>query len=97
MNIGNPDEMTVRELADVVLELTGSRSRIEVRPLPQDDPQVRRPMIDRAREVLGWEPRVSLREGLGKTIEYFQQLEAAEHAPSGSGPEAGRVEKSGTA
>jgi dTDP-glucose 4,6-dehydratase len=97
MNIGNPDEMTVRELADVVLELTGSRSRIEVRPLPQDDPQVRRPMIDRAREVLGWEPRVSLREGLGKTIEYFRELEAAERAPSGSGAAAGRVEKSGTA
>jgi dTDP-glucose 4,6-dehydratase len=97
MNIGNPDEMTVRELADVVLELTGSRSRIEVRPLPQDDPQVRRPMIDRAREVLGWEPRVSLREGLGKTIEYFRELEAAERAPSRSGAAAGRVEKSGTA
>jgi dTDP-glucose 4,6-dehydratase len=97
MNIGNPDEMTVRELADVVLELTGSRSRIEVRPLPQDDPQVRRPMIDRAREVLGWEPRVSLREGLGKTIEYFRELEAAERASSGSGAAAGRVEKSGTA
>jgi dTDP-glucose 4,6-dehydratase len=97
MNIGNPDEMTVRELADVVLELTGSRSRIEVRPLPQDDPQVRRPMIDRAREVLGWEPRVSLREGLGKTIEYFRELEAAERAPSGLGAAAGRVEKSGTA
>ena len=97
MNIGNPDEMTVRELADVVLELTGSQSRIEMRPLPQDDPQVRRPMIDRAREVLGWEPRVSLREGLGKTIEYFRELEAAERAPSGSGAAAGRAEKSGTA
>ena len=96
MNIGNPDEMTVRELADVVLELTGSGSRIEIRPLPQDDPQVRRPMIDRAREVLGWEPRVPLREGLQKTIEYFRELDAAHSPPSGS-ESPGRVEKSGTA
>ena len=96
MNIGNPDEMTVRELADVVLELTGSRSRIELRPLPQDDPQVRRPMIDRAREELGWEPRVPLREGLRKTIEYFRELDSAHRAPSGSGSPS-RVEKSGTA
>jgi dTDP-glucose 4,6-dehydratase len=95
MNIGNPDEMTVRELADVVLELTGSGSRIEVRPLPQDDPQVRRPMIDRAREVLGWEPRVSLRDGLRTTIEYFRSLEAASGALSAES--AASVEKSGTA
>jgi dTDP-glucose 4,6-dehydratase len=74
MNIGNPDEMTVLELAEIVLELTGSTGGIETRPLPQDDPQVRRPMIDRAREVLGWTPRVSLRVGLEKTIDYFRQL-----------------------
>jgi dTDP-glucose 4,6-dehydratase len=95
MNIGNPDEMTVRELADVVLELTGSRSRIEVRPLPQDDPQVRRPMIDRAREVLGWEPRVPLRDGLRTTIEYFRGLDATPGAPSAGS--AARVEGFGTA
>ncbi|HET9333259.1 MAG TPA: UDP-glucuronic acid decarboxylase family protein [Gemmatimonadota bacterium] len=95
MNIGNPDEMTVRQLADVILELTGSGSRIEIRPLPQDDPQVRRPMIDRAREVLGWQPRVPLREGLRKTIEYFRELDTAHRAPSGAGSR-GRVEKSGT-
>jgi dTDP-glucose 4,6-dehydratase len=78
MNIGNPDEMTVMELARLVLELTGSESRIEARSLPQDDPQVRRPMIDRARETLGWSPKVALAEGLEKTIEYFRQLRSAE-------------------
>jgi dTDP-glucose 4,6-dehydratase len=77
MNIGNPDEMTVLELARLVLELTGSSSRIESRPLPQDDPQVRRPMIDRARETLGWSPTVELAEGLERTIEYFRQLRSA--------------------
>ena len=74
MNIGNPDEMTVRELADLVHDLTGSPSRQESRPLPQDDPRVRRPMIDLARRVLGWEPRVGLREGLSATIDYFREL-----------------------
>jgi dTDP-glucose 4,6-dehydratase len=88
MNIGNPDEMTVMELARLVLELTGSSSGIETRPLPQDDPQVRRPMIERAREVLGWEPRTSLAEGLGSTIRYFRQLarsELARPAPTPAG------------
>ena len=75
MNIGNPHEMTVRELADVVIELTGSSSSVEQRPLPLDDPQVRRPDITLARRVLGWEPDVSLREGLGRTIDYFRALE----------------------
>jgi dTDP-glucose 4,6-dehydratase len=88
MNIGNPEEMTVMQLARLVLELTGSSSDIETRPLPQDDPQVRRPMIERAREVLGWEPRISLAEGLGSTIRYFRQLEKSElagTAPSSAG------------
>jgi len=74
MNIGNPDEMTVMQLARLVLELTGASSGIELRALPQDDPKVRRPLIDRAREVLGWEPRTSLAAGLASTIEYFRQL-----------------------
>jgi nucleoside-diphosphate-sugar epimerase len=74
MNIGNPDEMTVMQLARLVLELTGASSGIEIRALPQDDPKVRRPLIDRAREVLGWEPRTSLADGLASTIEYFRQL-----------------------
>lgn len=83
MNIGNPDEMTVMELAEIVIELTGSSSLIESRPLPQDDPQVRRPLIDRAGAVLGWEPRVSLREGLEKTIAYFESLgETGREAPT---------------
>ena len=82
MNIGNPEEMTVMDLAEIVLDITGSASPIETRPLPQDDPQVRRPLIDRAREILGWEPRVSLREGLERTIEYFEALgEAGREAP----------------
>jgi dTDP-glucose 4,6-dehydratase len=88
MNIGNPDEMTVMQLARLVLELTGASSGIETRPLPQDDPQVRRPMIERAREVLGWEPRTSLAEGLGSTIQYFRQLaesELARPAPTPAG------------
>jgi dTDP-glucose 4,6-dehydratase len=71
-NIGNPDEFTVRELADMVLDLTGSRSPIECRPLPIDDPRVRQPDITRARMKLGWEPRVPLREGLKLTIDWFK-------------------------
>jgi dTDP-glucose 4,6-dehydratase len=71
-NIGNPNEFTVRQLADVVLELTGSRSRIEARPLPVDDPKVRKPDITRARTTLGWEPKIELREGVRRTVEYFR-------------------------
>jgi dTDP-glucose 4,6-dehydratase len=73
-NIGNPDEYTVRQLAEVVLEVTGSTSRVEFRPLPEDDPKVRRPDITRARTMLGWEPRVPLREGVTRTVEYFRTL-----------------------
>jgi dTDP-glucose 4,6-dehydratase len=75
-NIGNPDEFTVRELADIVLEETGSSSPIVSLPLPADDPKVRRPDIAVARAVLGWEPRVTLREGIRRTLPYFRaQLE----------------------
>jgi dTDP-glucose 4,6-dehydratase len=73
-NIGNPVEFTVRELADLVLELTGSSSEIVSEPLPTDDPKVRQPDITKARSTLGWEPRVPLREGLARTIEYFREL-----------------------
>ncbi len=73
-NVGNPDEYTVRQLAEVVLELSGSRSRVEYRPLPEDDPKVRRPDITRARRILDWEPRVGLREGVARTVEYFRGL-----------------------
>jgi dTDP-glucose 4,6-dehydratase len=72
VNIGNPNEFTVRQLADMVLEATGSKSRIEVHPLPTDDPKVRQPDITRARTLLGWEPRIQVRDGLARTIEYFR-------------------------
>ena len=74
VNIGNPNEFTIRQLADLVVELTGSASPIISHPLPADDPKVRKPDITRARELLGWEPTVQLREGLGRTIEYFRGL-----------------------
>jgi dTDP-glucose 4,6-dehydratase len=76
VNIGNPVEYTVRQLAEVVLELTGARVPIEMKPLPVDDPKVRRPDITRARAILGWEPTVQLRDGVARTIEYFRSLGA---------------------
>lgn len=78
-NVGNPDEFTVRELADLVLELTGSTSPIVSRPLPVDDPKVRRPDITRAREKLGWSPKIPLREGLQRTIEWFRSRVPTSH------------------
>lgn len=74
INIGNPVETTVLELAERVLKLTGSRSRIEFKPLPVDDPMQRCPDISRARSLLDWQPRVPLDEGLGRTIRYFQEV-----------------------
>jgi UDP-glucuronate decarboxylase len=74
INIGNPDEFTIRELAEAVIELTGSTSRIVARPLPQDDPRQRQPDITKARELLGWTPTIKLREGLKRTIAYFEDL-----------------------
>ena len=74
VNIGNPNEFTIAELADVVLELTGSSSTIERHPLPTDDPTQRKPDITRARELLGWEPKVQLREGVERTIDYFKTI-----------------------
>ena len=73
VNLGNPYEMTVLDFAKKVIELTGSKSSIIFRPLPQDDPQVRQPDISRAKEILGWEPKVRLDEGLTKTIQYFRE------------------------
>ncbi|MBV9076252.1 MAG: SDR family oxidoreductase [Methylobacteriaceae bacterium] len=73
INIGNPDEFTIRELADAVIRLTGSRSRIVHRPLPHDDPRQRRPDISKAWEALGWRPTVRLEEGLKRTIAYFDR------------------------
>jgi dTDP-glucose 4,6-dehydratase len=77
VNIGNPNEMTILEFARHIQQLTGSRSGIMFQPLPQDDPRQRRPDISKARELLGWEPVVSLDEGLKETIAYFQNLPAA--------------------
>jgi UDP-glucuronate decarboxylase len=75
MNLGNPDEFTIRELADKIIEMTGSKSKIVNLPLPQDDPVQRKPDISFAREMLdGWVPSVTLEEGLGKTIEYFEKV-----------------------
>src|SRR3954465_9161628 len=73
VNIGNPGEFTIRQLAEIVIEMTGSRSEIVQMPLPQDDPAQRRPDITKARELLGWEPSVPLREGLAQTIAYFEK------------------------
>jgi len=74
MNIGNPGESTVLEVAELVLKLTGSRSRLEFRPLPTDDPRQRCPDITRARTTLGWEPAIPLEEGLRRTIPYFREV-----------------------
>ncbi|MCM2256161.1 MAG: SDR family oxidoreductase [Vicinamibacteria bacterium] len=73
VNIGNPNEMTIRQLAETIITITGSKSRIVSRPLPADDPKVRQPDITRARTILGWEPKVSLHEGLTPTIAYFRE------------------------
>jgi len=74
INIGNPTEFTILELASQVIELVGSRSRIVHQPLPQDDPRQRRPDISKAQDVLGWSPRAPLKEGLTRTIAYFEEL-----------------------
>ncbi|MGE0464325.1 MAG: UDP-glucuronic acid decarboxylase family protein [Vicinamibacterales bacterium] len=73
VNIGNPQELTIEQIARLIIKMTGSKSRIIYKPLPEDDPKVRQPDITRARTLLGWEPKVSLEEGLSKTIEYFRQ------------------------
>lgn len=72
VNLGNPDEFTVLELAELVLELTGRPRRIVFRPLPEDDPKMRRPVIDLARRALGFSPQVKLRDGLARTIDHFE-------------------------
>jgi dTDP-glucose 4,6-dehydratase len=74
VNIGNPSELSVLDFARTIQRLTGTRSEIVFKPLPEDDPKVRQPDISRARALLGWEPKVELEEGLSRTIEYFRQL-----------------------
>ncbi len=83
INLGNPREFTIRQLADLVLARTGSTSRIETRPRPTDDPRQRRPDITLARTRLGWEPTVELEEGLDRTIDYFRRLLAEQPAAGG--------------
>jgi dTDP-glucose 4,6-dehydratase len=73
VNIGNPHELTIKQIAETIIRMTGSRSQLVYRPLPEDDPKVRRPDITKARTLLGWEPKVSLEDGLTKTIEYFRR------------------------
>ena len=80
INIGNPEEFTILQLAETIIELTDSKSEIVRRPLPADDPRQRRPDIARARELLRWQPSTPLREGLSRTIAYFDELLRSDHA-----------------
>src|SRR5215468_3562976 len=73
VNIGNPREMTIKQFAEEIIRITGAKSAIEYKPLPVDDPRVRQPDIARAKEVLGWQPRVDFEEGIKATIEYFRE------------------------
>jgi UDP-glucuronate decarboxylase len=81
VNLGNPDEFTILELAQLVIELAGSKSKLVYEPLPEDDPTRRRPEIALAREKLGWTPRTPLREGLTKTIAWFRTINVADYRP----------------
>src|SRR5262245_24994749 len=78
VNIGNPDEFTILDCARLVLKVTGSKSTIAYEPLPEDDPQQRRPDITRARQLLGWEPKINLEAGLRLSMPYFQEVIALE-------------------
>jgi dTDP-glucose 4,6-dehydratase len=80
VNLGNPQEMTILEFGEQIRKITGTGASLEYKPLPQDDPQRRRPDIGKAKRVLGWEPRVGLEEGLRETIAYFQRISAPELA-----------------
>lgn len=73
VNLGNPQEMTIKKFADEIIRIMGTKSVIEYKPLPVDDPKVRQPDIGRAKKILGWEPRVSFEEGIQKTIKYFKE------------------------
>lgn len=73
INIGNPNEMTIKTLAETIVKLTGSTSKISYNPLPEDDPKIRQPNIEKAKAILGWEPQVTLEKGLSQTIDWFQQ------------------------
>jgi UDP-glucuronate decarboxylase len=73
INLGNPEEFTIGELAEIVIGMTGSRSKIKYHDMPVDDPQQRQPDISKAKELLGWQPAIALRDGLMRTIAYFEE------------------------
>lgn len=77
MNIGNPNEFTILQLAEKVIELTNTNSKIVYKPMPSDDPKQRQPDISKAKKTLGWEPNIQLEEGLKRTIEYFAKAGSA--------------------
>ncbi|MAX27318.1 MAG: NAD-dependent dehydratase [Phycisphaeraceae bacterium] len=79
VNIGNPGEFTIKQLAEMVIEMTGSKSKLIYKPLPKDDPTQRKPDITIAQDKLGWEPKIPLAEGLAKTIEYFKSINLADY------------------
>ena len=81
VNLGNPGEMTIKQFADEIIRLTRTKSTIEYKPLPVDDPKVRQPDISRAKKILGWEPRVNFEEGITRTIEYFRQSLQSQGTP----------------
>jgi len=81
INLGNPGEFSIQQLASLIIDITGSRSKIVLRPLPSDDPRQRRPDIDKAKELLAWEPTVPLREGLSRTIAYFNNFLGEKREP----------------
>jgi UDP-glucuronate decarboxylase len=85
VNLGNPTEFTIRELADRVIALTGSRSKVVYRELPTDDPRQRQPDISLARKLLEWEPKLGLEEGLKKTAAYFEKLLSQKEVPTAPG------------
>jgi dTDP-glucose 4,6-dehydratase len=80
VNIGNPDEITIKEFAEEIIEITGTGSSITYEELPTDDPQVRQPDISRARKILDWEPKVDRRDGLRRTLDYFKKKVDVESA-----------------
>ena len=86
MNLGNPVEFTIRQLAEMVIELVGTKSRLVYKPLPSDDPKQRQPDISLAKEMLAWEPTVALREGLAKTIAYFDKVLRNDAPPARKSP-----------
>jgi dTDP-glucose 4,6-dehydratase len=82
VNIGNPSEYSIKQFAELIIKITGSKSPLVYKPLPQDDPKQRKPDISRAKQLLGWQPTISVEDGLRKTIEYFRPRIARDAAPA---------------